>query len=787
MKLKALLKDRFFIISALFFLFGVLFIFRLADLQIVNGESYINLSINRLMSSWNIPAPRGKVMDRNGVVIAENREGFNIQISRASLSNEELNASLYKLINLFEKNGDSYLQSFSKVISFQPFDFGTRIKSRAEYAKLAELESKLPTFIKTEDAFKDIASPQELYNYLYSRRSEFKNIDLNKSHYEATYLEKIDALKKFIKREIILTKKEEAALENLNSLSSIYDLLKNDVYEISSSYSPSMANKILSMRYEIRLCRKTKPVPVANDVNKVTLLEIEERQKEFPGVTSYTQPFRKYNNPQLLSHILGYVGRIDDTELEKFAGKGYNNNDLIGKMGVERDQESVLKGVDGTRFLEINQSGRFASDINSKAAIPGNDVQLTLDMRLQKVAAEALAKRIKEIRTKQNGTNITSNYGDASAGAVVAIDVQNGEILAMASYPTYNPDDFLNSSKSKTAQANITKYFSDNKGSPMTNRAIYQPYAPGSTYKPLLGIAAIEEGLISPNTKIYDGGFMYIDKWELTCMEYRHGYGAHLWQNFSQALAASCNIFFHKLGVGDDTISLSGLGIVKINKWAKYYGLGEKTGIDIGTREERSGVLASPEYKLNYKGLEYKKWVALDTAYASIGQSFNEFTPIQLANYVGLLANGGYKYTPHLIRSVLSPSGKIISANKPTSTKLPVSIATVNAVKEGMVAVARDGTAANIFNDLPHKVAGKTGTAQTRSGDSVSNNGVFICYYPAEPELKPEIAVAVVIEHGVQGRLTANVAKEIFKEYIKNKKSAQISSIAEPITPSILP
>jgi penicillin-binding protein 2 len=472
---------------------------------------------------------------------------------------------------------------------------------------------------------------------------------------------------------------------------------------------------------------------------------------------------RKYIGAYDVAHVLGYVRAINGDQLEQMKDEGYDNNDIIGQSGVEKAAEKYLKGVDGKKAIEVDSNGRLTQEHDSVPAIPGSDVVLTVNTNLQKVAMESLKKNIDLIRETKPGKN---NFGDANAGAVVALDVNTGEILAMASYPSYNPAIFLEGSENKEAQQAI-KDMQNNEDKPELNRAIAGTYAPGSTFKPLTSIAALEEHVITPSWRYYDRGIIDVGGRELLCLEHpRYGHG---WLDLKKGLETSCNIFFYQIGVST--------GIDNLAKWAGYFGLRQKTGVELSG--EKQGIMSSQEMK---KKLRNDIWRPADTAQVSIGQFDNSFTPLQIANYIASIANGGKRYKPYIIKRVVKYDGSVVNESKPSFYKIPVSEANINAVKEGMVAVTSsvDGTAKEAFVGFPYTVAGKTGTAQTGREAKHSSNALFVCYAPAE---KPEIAVAVVVERGAWGSNVAPIARDVLDEYFGLNKTSIGSDTAKPEEP----
>ncbi|RCX17467.1 peptidoglycan glycosyltransferase [Anaerobacterium chartisolvens] len=706
--MKEKIKDRYNILGACFFILGVIIILRLANLQIINGQKYDSESQSRLLNERKIAAPRGDILDRNGIPIATNRIGFTVQIVYAGLDSNSLNDMLLRLANLFESCNDEYNRSFNKFITFNPIGFGSSLKNLKE--PVERIKSEFGLKPQSTDR---LDTPEEAFRYI-----------------------------------------------------------RENKYKIDKKYTDEEAYKIMTMRYEIRGLNSLNPITLARDVSQETMAKLEEMHRLFPGVTTDTEPIRVYRDSQYAAHILGYIRGINDEEYKRLKDKGYAMNELIGKSGVELAAEEYLRGKDGQRRVEVDTEGRFTEELNSRPAVPGNNVILTIDMKLQKIAEESLERTITSIRNKQGGKTSKNNKGDAFSGAVVALDVNNGEVLAMSSYPTFDPAIFLEGAGNREAQNKITEWNEDNVNTPLVNRAIAAAYPPGSTFKPIVAVAGLEEGVITKGQKIDDPGFIIEEGERLTCLEYRngtkpHGHGPI---DLKEALATSCNIYFYKLGIS--------LGSDNIDKWSKNFGLGEYTGIELGG--ESKGTRSNQEY--HYKQTR-NQWGKVLTALSSIGQLYNNYTPLQLANYTATIANGGKKHTPHVIKKIIASDGTVVKEDKPEYTQLPVKAETIQAVKDGMEAVANstEGTAANVFEDFYRsyniRVAGKTGTAETNESiyQGKSNNGMFICYAPAD---NPKIAVAVAVQRGVFGYYAADVARDIMAEYFNLNDDNNVDDIA---------
>ena len=522
-----------------------------------------------------------------------------------------------------------------------------------------------------------------------------------------------------------------------------------EFFEIDKKYTDNDAYKIMVLRYEILknrwYWRSGDTLLVSKNICSDTLAIVSEKRHLLQGVTLRPSMTREYGDVVDVAQVLGYVGLVTPKDI---VDKGYEADAIIGKTGIENYAEKLLKGSNGKVKVKTDTFGNIISTKGGTKTIDGNDIYLTIDMNLQKIAMDSLKHNIEIIKDKAED-NDKRNYADASAGSVVAIDVKTGKVLVMVSYPSYDPNWFIHDDEQ--SQKNLLKTLRDNIGKPMLNRAIQETYTPGSTFKPIVAIAGLEEGIITNETEILDTGHEVIGGWDFYCLEYVMSGGTftHGLQNVVKAIETSCNMFFYKLGVAT--------GIDFIDKWAKAFGLGEKTGIDL--YGEAKGIRSNPEYKYSH---EFEKWYIADTAQSSIGQLYHNYTPLQLANYTAALANGGKLFTPYIISKAINKKGEITYEGKTQYKQVNWSDDTFKTIRLAMANVVLDGTAEKVFDNYPINVAGKTGTAETGREANESSNGVFICYAPVED---PQIAIAVVIEHGVWGSYTAPVAKDILSEY----------------------
>lgn len=509
-------------------------------------------------------------------------------------------------------------------------------------------------------------------------------------------------------------------------------------YNVENRYNSAEIRKIVGARYEleIRGLGYGSPVTLASDVSMETVSVLKENSAYYSNINVVTSPFRNYVYGSLASHILGRVGVIYQEEYESLKELNYGMNDIIGKDGLEKYLETYIKGTDG----RINQSRNIGTDTlapDEIAAIPGNNAILTIDYNLQKTAEDALKETILDIRKK--GLSSKDKTGaDVGGGAVVVLDVNSGEILAMASYPDFEPANFDDD------YSNLIK----DAGKPMFNRAISGTYPPGSVFKMLTAIAGLEESEITTNEKIRDEGQYEYYGQKFNCWIWSQSGATHGLQNVSEAIENSCNYYFYEVG--------RRLGEKRLYDYAVKFGLGQRTGIEI--EGESEGILANEEYK---KETFDQVWYPGDTLQMAIGQSFNLFTPLQIANYIATVANGGTRYRPHLTKEIRNyKTGQTVkSFDAEEIEKIEMKQSTYDAVTKGMYMGSRQGTSSAVFADFPINVCSKTGSAQI---NNKSANGVFASYAPYE---SPQIAVAVVIESAGAGSALAPIARRIYEEY----------------------
>lgn len=522
----------------------------------------------------------------------------------------------------------------------------------------------------------------------------------------------------------------------------VIEFYRDKVFKITGEHTNEQLRTVIGIRYDAEMngFSYATPYTLATDVDIEVVLRIKEQKNDFQDIEVTTEYFRQYEFGSLAAHTLGRIGKIYKEEYDSLKEKGYAMNDYVGKQGIEKICEDDLRGTDGRKVLGTDNNGELPG-VDSAEAVAGNYVVLTIDSDLQMAAEQSLKSTIEQIAA--NGVGKGQQKGaDANAGAVVVLDVNNAEVLAMATYPSYNPETY-NSMYSE---------LSEDESKPLWNRAISGTYSPGSTFKPLTAIAALETGAVTIDEKlICNGVYKYFKDYQPRCwINLEHGL-SHGWENVTEAIEDSCNLYFYEAG--------RRTGIEALSEYAKKFGLGEYTGIEL--TEESKGNMATPSYKEEIEG-DGVEWYGGDTIQAAIGQSYSHFSPLQLANYIATLANGGTRYRPHIIKSVHRASdGAEVKRSAPiVEEKIPLNEENLAAVKRGMYGVVDEGSASKIFKDYDIEVGGKTGTAQGSSKQS--NTALFVAFAPYD---KPEIAVAVVIEHGVRGVNAATVARDVFDEY----------------------
>ena len=670
-KIKANFNLRYNLLTVFVYLIGAILLIQLFRLQIVNGAEYRETSNTRLTRESTMEAARGNIDDRKGTVLATTKTGYSVELYKTKNSNEELNSTILKIVNLLEKNKDTYVNNFPISMNLE-FTYNTKEK---------------------------INNWKKRYNILENATAE-------------------DCVKIF---------KEK------------YEITNEDITEVL---------KIIAIRYEITIkgYSSTKSIEIAEDISKTSAIQFNEQNSDFPGVSIIEEPIRVYTSGSLAAHILGYIRKVDDNDLKIRADQGYSMNDYIGKMGIEYVLEKYLRGQKGTKQIDMSVDGTIEGEYVEEEAISGNNVTLTIDADLQSKVEKIMENSVKELQKAGKKTEYAS---------AVLMNIQDGEVLAMCSYPTFEPEVFLGVLKN-----DVWKDINDN--SKLLNTAVQSQNAPGSTFKMAVAAAALEEGAVTESEYVYDKGIYPYGHnpvcWYYT--EYKRGHGN---VNVKTAIQKSCNCFFYEMG--------RRLGVDTIAKYARYFCLGEKTGIEL--TGEASGIVASTE-EARRRG---ETWYESNVLSAAIGQSYNNYSPLQMARYVSMIANGGNYIRPTLIKEIKDINGNKISdeeidnyvnellgINTDYNPEVQISYQTLNTIKSGMrLVTSSGGTAYTVFKDFDYSVAGKTGSAQAKTSEKGEiANGWFVGFTPYD---NSEVAVVVFIEDGASNSSAAKAARKILDAY----------------------
>lgn len=695
---------------------------RLADLQLVNGAAYRQQAQRTIVRTYSQPAARGEILDRYGRPLISNALGFSITFDYFAWDEETQNETILRLCEIAEEAGLEYHDSLP-VSAAAPFSY--------TFSSLEDEEAKkIKTFFEDNRERWSIkiqrpkTPPQKEWR---------KEQDLKTQCVTGVAMAANAASPKAIVR----TLEETSAGE-------LMDLLR-EKYKIDETYNSAQARRIAGVRYEMEqqeFSAANNPYTFASQADVDTVALVKERSSLLPGVTITVDNVRQYNTTYA-SHVLGRVGKIWKEEYDELKDQGYGLNAILGKDGLEKAYESYLRGQDGKRSVETNSAGDVLAEREAEPAHPGDNIVLTLDLDLQAVAEESLARNIQQIRERNQYRR--SGGWDAEGGAAVVIEVDTGGILACASYPAYNLETF--SADFQTLMDDPLK--------PMFNRAVSGAYPPGSTFKPVTALAALESGVVTTQTRIRDAGpymFYASSGYTPACWIWNDRRGSHGNINISEALKYSCNYYFYEAS--------RLMGIETLNTYAKQLGLGQKTGVEIPG--EVAGTLAGPESREARGG---DPWMPGETLQAAIGQSEQQFTPIQMANYMATILNGGTHYQPHFLKQAMSYDyGEVVEDYQPiVLDQMEIAPETIEAIKEGMRGVVTDdGTAASIFRNYPIAIGGKTGSAQTTGDRSRSAHGVFISFAPYDD---PQIAVFVLVEHGGSGGNVAPIVRDIYDAY----------------------
>ena len=722
----------------------------LYDLQINNGETYRRQSQYKIAETETVEAGRGQILDRNGRVLVSDKAVYQVKLNTALMGKApERNQAILSLLQVARATGTEWEDTLP--ISRQaPFIFttdnpyyaltdnedGTQSRTLTRLGKLCVKMKWIQDPTKDPEPVSDEETAPQKQGFFDKLKSIFSGGNSASDQSAPQEKEEDTSL--------------PTAEQLLGRLCLYFDLAKQPEGSQTTALSQldlgglgqDQVRDAAGVLYEQLL--RTKGVNqtayrFAADVN----IDFISRVKELslPGVVIEATTTRQYHTTYA-AHLLGRVAAIDPDEWTSYYktadidGDGepdYQMNDTVGKEGAERAFENYLRGSSGVRALERNTSGKVVSETWLTDPKPGNNVVLTIDLDLQSTVEDVLANSIPKLSSKE-----------VEGAACVILDVNNGDVLASASYPTFS----LATYGQDIAQN------SSNPLKPLTNRALTGTYPPGSTFKMVTAIAGLEEGIITPSTKILDkGAYTYYPGTPPKCWIYRQHGTTHGLVNVSEAIKVSCNYFFYDVG--------RRLGIDRLVDYATRFGLGQKTGIELG---EKPGVMASREYTES-RG---QKWYDGNTLSVAIGQENSAFTPIQLANYIATLVNGGTRYSTHLLKEVKASDFTSVEYSYQPQVLSTIDIQPKNleAVKAGMLALTSDGSVSRYFQNLGVKVGAKTGSAQI-SAQSESN-AVFVCFAPYD---KPEIAMAIVVEHGGSGSELGAMAADILSYYFSAKQT----------------
>lgn len=689
--------------SGRLFAFGVLVaalialcVVTLYKLQIIEGAAYYEESQNKQASNQTVTAARGNILDRYGRVLVSNRECYNLKISDTRLFSDEVEDPNAVILEMINmvEAAGETYIDDLPITKEPPF----------EYTDMTALQRTLLTAYLDSKGLDEDTTAVELMSYFRTR------------------------------------------------------------YEIANSYNAEEMRKIASVRYalNVRYSINTNPYVFVEDASIDLISDLMGVVGNVVEVeTSYV---REYNT-QYAAHILGYVQAMSEEDMEKYRpqdeNSGYDYDTKVGRDGVEYTFEDWLHGTNGEARVERTASGTITSTVYTEDPVPGNHVYLTIDIQLQEAVERILETGIYELQLKRDEDNakytmegnLDEVREDIQGGAIVVVDVKTGEPLAIASYPTFD-------------LSSIIEDYSDlleAENNPLFNRALNGAYEPGSTFKPCTAIAGLTENIINTETQIECTGLFtkYADQgYAPACWIYTQTDGqlTHSFDNVTEAIKDSCNIFFYT--VADN------LGIRKLMEYAKNFGLGESTGIELS---ETTGNMANPDNHLNY---DVDSWVDGDTVQAGIGQSDSMFTPLQLAEYCAAIANGGTRHSAAILKSVRSYDYSRQLYQKETEVLSTVESADYNwaAVQRGMYLMANDITSSSStvyyalsnysYNGVSLPVAAKTGTSQL--GEDKTNNAIFMCYAPFDD---PEIAIAIVVERGQSGANLSKMARNVLDAY----------------------
>lgn len=756
---------------------------RLFTLTVVEGSQWVKAAEAISIKSIYTSAPRGEILDRYGRLLAGNRPSFTVQFSEANLEDDEINKQALTLMTLLETNKDTINDRFPIIRNEDGTFHYTYRKKIEEWLQSQDM----PINYSAEDAFNEIRARNGIDQGLdkYEAQEELQTIY---SVYPPISVRNMKFLEDLNKESFLGRYHLDYSL---TAEEAFYALRKK--FDIDPNLSDTEARKIMVVRNELASQGYLSyiPVSIAKDICEQTIVTLEERGSELTAVDVVAEPVRYYPNAATAAHLLGYLGQISESEKAEYIEKGYSASDMVGKDGIEKAYEDILKGTDGIKNVEVNAFGDFVRTISNDNAKKGKDIYLSIDLELQKTAEAALEQALEKIRVAGTFESVYGNYKyskaykNANVGAVVAIEVETGDVLAMASYPSFDPNLFAtgiseedwNSLQSKNPRDPLSPL-------PLFNVAARTAVQPGSTFKMVTATAALESGL-DPKQKLRDGGAVRVGNRTYGCIIWNQRGGNHGYLDLYEGMEVSCNYYFFDIATGRDFYRGSSLGfnedinIEKITGYAEQYGLGKPTGIEIPETvvavpsEERKmsatktylknvligraemyfkdEVIADKEQLMEqistivswteenpgrntilkrlaelgirenmietvgdlckFTYFNQASWTLGDELNISIGQGENAYTPLQIANYIATIGNGGVHNNASLLWAVEGEG----FAEKEPGKKIEIrDTGILDHIIEGMRRVAHGprGSARALFAKFPVQVAAKTGTAE---------------------------------------------------------------------------
>ena len=716
----------------------------LYTIQYTNGADYAEQSVAKVSETETVSASRGNILDRNGKVLVSNQVSYNVTLDLNLLgTGQDRCNTLLSLTRTATEQGIAWTDTLP-ITTQPPFEYTTADPFYTTSTdENGETVYNLTSLGKLAVEMKWIQDP--------SKQSSTDSTSEQKPGL-------VDKIKSFFgmggSSETTQTQTDSKALptaeELLGLMCKSFDIAGDgkvdesqakangetvptlNIGDMSSTDARTIAGILYELYYRSRV-NSWPPYTFATDVSIDFITRVKELS--LPGVEIETTSVRKYNT-QYAAHLLGYTGPITRDTWSTYKEKGgYTMNDTVGITGAESAFESYLKGTSGQRAIERNENGKIISSqwlTNSEtgeslAPQPGQNVFLTIDIDLQQQVEDILASGVASLQSKET-----------EGAACVVLDVNSGDVLASASYPTYSLATFRQDYNT----------LRDDPLNPLLNRALQGLYPPGSTFKMITAIGALEENKVTPTEQINDlGRYTFYSSPQPQCWYFRQYGRTHGLQNVSDAIMNSCNYYFYEVG--------RRLGIDLLDQYAAMFGLGQKTGIEL---TESAGVVASPAFTESLGGT----WYEGNILSVAIGQESTQVTPIQLANYIATLVNGGTRYSTHLLKTVKSNDFSEVTYNYEPQVVSQIEIQDENleAVKLGMLKLTTEGSVSSAFKDVPVQVGAKTGSAQVSA--QTNSNAVFVCFAPYDD---PQIAVAIAVEHGGSGSELGKIAAQIVTAY----------------------